>query len=79
MFYCDLISGDDFNHYPEFYGEELIDTKHERGTIQAYYNYAKIVDLIDGNFEIVEANLIRNNNIVTGSFHSRYHLILKRK
>ena len=42
LFYCDLISGDDSRHSPEYAGEEIVKTRHELNTIQNYYNYDKI-------------------------------------
>lgn len=79
LFYCDLVSGDDSNHAREFWGEEVVETQHEKGTIQMYYNYAKIQELIQDDFDILEVNLIRRENVLSGSFHTRYHLVLRKK
>ena len=78
LFYCDLISGDDSKHAREFSGEEIVTTAHEEGTIQLYFNLEKIRSMIDGTFEIVECTLIRRENVLSGWFASRYHLILRR-
>ena len=78
LFYCDLISGDDSNHAREFSGEEIVATDHEQGTVQLYFNLAKIEQMIGSLFEIKECNLIRRENIHTGTYSSRYHLILSR-
>ncbi|HBZ81759.1 class I SAM-dependent methyltransferase [Brevibacillus sp. FSL K6-0770] len=77
LFYCDLISGDDSRHAREFSGEEDVETLHEKGTVQSYFNYGKIEKLIGCNFEILECNLIRRENVNTGGYSSRYHLILR--
>jgi len=78
FFYCDLISGDDSRHAREFSGEEVVTTPHEQGTIQLYFNMETIKLLIYGIFEMVECNLIRRENILSGGFTSRYHLTLRR-
>ncbi|WP_432775378.1 class I SAM-dependent methyltransferase [Brevibacillus gelatini] len=78
LFYCDLISGDDSKHSREYASEEIVQTQHEKGTVQSYFNYKKILELIGDHFEIVEANLIRKENILSGDFFSRYHLVLKK-
>ena len=78
LFYCDLISGDDSRHAREFSGEELITTDHENGTVQHYFNFTEIERLIAGLFMIEHCNLIRRENILDGSFSSRYHLVLKK-
>lgn len=78
LFYCDLISGDDSQHAREFSGEEIVSTAHEEGTIQLYFNLAKIQSMIDGFFEIDECNLIRRENVLRGGYTSRYHLVLRR-
>jgi len=77
LFYCDLVSGDDYQHAREYSGEEVVVTNHEKGTIQSYFNFSKISELIKGIFEIVECLLIRRQDILTGSSTSRYHLVLK--
>ena len=76
LFYCDLISGDDSAHAREFAGEEAVTAQHEEGTIQSYFNLARIHALVDGAFAVEECLLIRNEDVHTGRFHSRYHLVL---
>ena len=78
LFYCDLISGDDSRHAREFNGEEIVSTAHEQGTVQLYFNLAKILSMIDGVFEINECNLVRRENVLRGGYTSRYHLVLRR-
>ncbi len=79
LFYCDLISGDDSVHSREFAGEEIVTSEHEYGTVQSYFNYTKICELIKGYFIIQEANLIRHENILNPlSKRARYHLVLKK-
>jgi SAM-dependent methyltransferase len=78
LFYCDLISGDDSRHAREFNGEEVVTMAHENGTVQLYFNLAKILSMIEGVFEIEECNLIRREDVLRGGFGSRYHLVLKR-
>ena len=77
-FYCDLISGDDQKHSKDYFGEELVKTKHEKETIQYFYNFKKIEELFNNYFSIVECYLIRTENILNKDFHSRYHLILNK-
>lgn len=79
LFYCDLISGDDSEHHKEFSGEQVIETLHERGTIQLYYNFALIRELIDGLFTLREGRLIRRENLTQSGYASRYHLVLEKK
>lgn len=79
FFYCDLVSGDDSAHSREFAEEEVVEAGRERGTIQSYFNYAKILTLIGDRFEIAENFLIRKENLVKGGYISRYHLTLKKR
>jgi ubiquinone/menaquinone biosynthesis C-methylase UbiE len=78
LFYCDLISGDDAAHAREYAGEEVVSTSHEAGTVQSYFNYSKITQLVRDRFEVLEASLIRRENVLSGHYHARYHLVLKR-
>lgn len=77
LFYCDLVSGDDATHAREYVGEEIVATAHEKGTIQAYFNFTKISRLIRGYFDIIECLLIRRESVLTGNSSARYHLVLK--
>ena len=78
LFYCDLISGDDSLHAREYSGAEVVRTKHEENTVQLYFNMELIHDLIRDCFSIKECKLIRSEDVVSGGYHSRYHLVLTR-
>lgn len=78
LFYCDLISGDDSEHAREFSGEEIVRSKHEENTIQLYFNMRLIQDLILDVFSVKECKLIRTEDVFSGKYHSRYHLVLER-
>ena len=78
LFYCDVISGDDSRHAREFSGPEVVETAHEKGTVQLYFNFSNILSMINGYFEIEECNLVRRENVLFGGYTSRYHLILRR-
>lgn len=77
LVYIDLISGDDHRHFPEFNAEEVVETAHEQGTIQSYFNWSKINVLIDSLFCVREATLIRKSSVAGPGYHSRYHLVLE--
>jgi SAM-dependent methyltransferase len=78
LFYCDLISGDDSLHGREFAEEEIVATTHERDTVQSYFNFAKLQRLIEGVFQIVEATLVRRENLLEHASTARTHLVLKK-
>jgi SAM-dependent methyltransferase len=77
LFYLDLVSGDDSQHAREFAGDETVQTAHERGTIQSYYNYQRILELAGRHFSCAECTLIRREDVIRGSFISRYHVVLR--
>lgn len=81
LFYFDLISGDDNYHSREFEGEEIVETAHEQGTIQSYFNFRKVRALIDvyQQLELVDCTLIRRENVMAGGFSSRYHLVVEKR
>src|SRR4051794_9600404 len=58
-FYCSLISGDEIDRTAEFAGEIILDTVHERGTVQSYFNHEKIARLLEVHFEIISCELGR--------------------
>lgn len=79
LFYCDLISGDDSTHAREFAGEQVVETVHEKDTIQSYFNFGRILELIAGRFSLVECRLLRSEDVLLGGFTSRYHLVLRKE
>ncbi len=79
LFYLDLVAGDDREHYPEFCGEELVETAHEQGTVQSYFNWGKVLELVGAEWTIKEAFLIRKTSVVSPAFHSRYHIVLENR
>lgn len=78
LFYCDLVSGDDSRHAREFAGEERVTTAHEKGTVQSYFNFAKIARLIEGHFVLREATLVQRQEVLRGDRTSRHHLVLQK-
>jgi SAM-dependent methyltransferase len=79
LFFCDLISGDDSNHSENYYGEEIVRSKHEKDTIQNYFNYSRIQELFGLHFDVQECKLVRHTDVISGEFRSRYYLVLSRK
>lgn len=78
-FYFDVVSGDDFEHYREYAGEELVKNVHEKNTIQSYFNYEKIKVLIGDNFEIEECVIIQRESVINRVKNSRYHVTVKKR
>ena len=79
LFYLDLISGDDSSHYPEFAGEKRITGPFEQDTIQSWFNFGRILELIGDCFTLKECTLIRHTNQIGHGWHGRYHLVLSPK
>lgn len=78
--FISLISGDDSEHFREFAGEEIVKTKHEHGTIQSYYNYIKIKNLISNtNFKIKLCRIITEESVIDRYKYGRYYVVLSKK
>jgi len=79
-FYVSLISGDNHKHYKEFCGEEIVETIHENGTVQSYYNWSKINELVSGtNFKIKYARIIYEESLINTYKYGRYHIVMKKE
>jgi hypothetical protein len=77
--YIDLISGDDDRHVPGFAGEDVVEGAHERGTIQSYFDEAKVEALVaDTALVVKERVLVRRTQLDNGRIDARYHLVLSR-
>ncbi len=78
LFYCDLISGSDSSHMPNFSGKEIIESDHENGTIQFYFNEDKVNELIKDCFVIKEWVLVKREQLNNTFFTRRHHLVLEK-
>jgi len=77
--FISLISGDDSEHFREYAGEEVVQTEHERDTIQSYFNMWKIRDLISGTgFKIKWCSLITEESVIDRYKNGRYYIVLKK-
>ena len=77
LVFISLISGDDSNHYREFNGEEIVKTKHEEGTVQSWFNWTKINDLISNtSFKIKFARLVTQESFIDRYNYGRYNVVL---
>jgi len=78
--FISLISGDDGEHYREYANEEIVQTQHEKGTIQSYFNMEKIYKLIaDTTFEIKWCHIISEESVIDKYKCGRYYLVLERR
>ncbi len=78
-FYCNLISGIGVTDDEEFAGEIVVDTVHERGTIQSYFNETKIRRMMEPQFEIVELTLHLIRDVLRDRQAGRWHLVMRRR
>jgi len=80
LLFLSLISGEDGRHPKQFCGQEIVNTKHENGTIQSYFNCEKIKRLIKGTkFTIETCHLIQDKSLIPVSLTSRYYIVLRKK
>ncbi len=74
-----LLGGDDHAHFREYSGEEVVDSRHEFGTIQSYFNVEKIKQLIHNTkFSINWAHLITDESILSKYKSALYYLVLEK-
>jgi len=74
-FYCSLISGDQTGRNSEYCDELLVDGKHEKDTVQSYFNYTKVNCLLGMYFEILDCYLIQVKNSLTLTHQGRWHVV----
>lgn len=74
LFYCDLICSPD----SDIDIEEVVETSHEKGTVQSFFTTSKIKNLFSGTFSIIEKIKVLRYNDLTGISTARWHLVLKR-
>ena len=77
--FISLISGNDDKHCPEYAGEETVQTQHEHGTIQTYFNWERINELIRGShFHLEWCHLIEEKSLLDDDKNGRYYIVLKK-
>jgi SAM-dependent methyltransferase len=58
----------------------LVEGAHEHGTIQSYYNTSRINELIkDTEFEIIQLNINKIENLLNESTSARFNVVLRKK
>jgi ubiquinone/menaquinone biosynthesis C-methylase UbiE len=77
LFYCNFISGDETGRDPNFNGEEIVNTTHENGTIQSYFNSSKIHLLLEPQFEIISCELHQVSDPVSNARSGRWHVVAR--
>ena len=78
-FYCSLISGDETGKDRDFDGESIVETEHEKNTIQSYFNETKVRALLEPHFEIVSVYLVETQIPAKQIKHGRWHAVCKRR
>ena len=78
-FYCSLIADKDPATGVYFSGERTVATVHELGTIQSYFDRAKIDAMCAGAFDVLSCEMHAIENALTGSWAGRWHLVLRRR
>ncbi|QWD72724.1 class I SAM-dependent methyltransferase [Polynucleobacter sp. UB-Raua-W9] len=78
LFYCNLIA--EKNSAGDFFGgEKIVNTQHEKGTVQSYFDKNKIDNLFSNNFDFVSLEMHCIENALNGGWSGRWHLVLRRK
>lgn len=75
--FISLVSGETIGE--NYCNDDEVNTTHEQGTIQSYYNKEKIAKLIEGSkWKIKWMNIVREE-VLTGNFkNSRFHIIFEK-
>jgi SAM-dependent methyltransferase len=69
-FYCDLVAGDA--------RDEIVETQHEQGTVQSYFDEARICELVGDSFTVEETVLVERHDKTRTATVARWHLTLRR-
>lgn len=78
LIYLDLISTNDHTFTNSEQYDLVVKTKHEKNTVQSYYNIDRIKKLLKDKFEIIELYEIINRNFDSNRLLARFHIIAKK-
>ena len=79
LFYTSLICSDGIRYPIEFSGEVVVDTPHEKGTVQLYYNWSLINEMVGDKFRIIEGKLTTEQWHSCTAVSKRYSVVLEKK
>jgi len=80
LIYIDLISGDNEEFFREFDGEIIVKNGIEKGTVQSYFNFTKILKLIENTkLNIKWCRLIIEEGVIDKFKYGRYHIVLEKE
>ena len=75
--FISFISGDNSEHHREYSAEEIVCKEHEKGTVQSYYNWLKINQLISlTNYKPIWAQLHTRESLLNQYKYGRYFIVL---
>ena len=73
-----LISSHELNDI-NFDGQIVVNTEHEKDTIQNYFTYEKIKNLVkNSDFKLKSCELIINQDLIQDKKNGRYYIIFER-
>lgn len=75
LFYFDVIAGQG----GDFAGELIVTGAHETGTIQSYFDAAKIDELLGDGFEVLQKLHVVRTDYQTGKAVGRWHVVTRRR
>lgn len=78
LFYCSLISGEMESCSDNETREEVVQTSHEEGTIQSYFNKDKVYDLLNPYFTVLNLELHKIINKDNKIRTARWHVVAKK-
>jgi SAM-dependent methyltransferase len=78
FFYCSLISGNETGRPANFSGEVVVDTDHEKGTVQTFFNEQLIDRLIEGHFTRKSLYLTETRVVGGDHYHGRWYFVGQR-
>lgn len=78
-FYCDLAAFDPRISETPIAAEIEVDEGFEQGTIQSFFDDAKLAALFDGLFDRAEQTLITHRSYPLGRSVGRWHLVLRKR
>jgi len=77
--FISLISGDDHTHHPEFAADEVVEEAHEKGTIQSYYNWTRVLELTrQAGYTVHWARIVHETGLTQRFRYGRYYLVLRK-
>lgn len=79
LVYADFISQNDYSYRSSEVSEITVETEHERGTVQNFFDEVMVRQLFSEKWDIVSLERKSATDVISGLMRERFHIVARRE